>query len=636
MIGLIFFATLIAVTSLELASLKNIDISIAFPISFNGIMLILYLFGLFNFLVFGVYIIVFFSVLILFLTIIKRKITLKYLMQQFSSPVIYLWIFSVFLVTLFFDDRLIWMGDDLNHWALVAKNMYFNDRFCIGNNIHIYLTNYPEFNTLPAYLALKLNGSFHEGILYALNILWEIVLLFPFFYKSKIQRIFKNTAAFIFILLMPLFYGFQVMFWNTLQIDIMLGIAFAHCLLLIFMPIKQNEKIMALITGILTLTILKLTGFYLALFVVVLLIVECIQRSKDHIRVEILKEPILLAILSLVGYYSWIVYIKLNGAEIWVNTNRYKGLETVLEFLRGTESAIRYDTLQRAVNRIFSFKYVQIGSMNSYILWIIILIGGIVLLGFIKNKKPKQTMFYCILFVLGFIIWWIGVLFVTIFKFSEEEMLVLSSYDRYLQPYFIGVLFTIFGLLFIECYKRKNIIIFCILLLLFLNTYKTIGFNIGYFFSSAESQIAQRDNIEKKCAEFLKAKEKGLFNHQKDRIYIISQQNGALSADYYDAEFLISPIPVNLLCSYNIPANVNLSYCLGKPYSSNDIWTTDYSVNEFSNVLEGYTYLLILTSDENFQNNYYSMFKNGTVEQGLYSIKRNGTHIMFEHEDFVY
>lgn len=632
MVGLIVFAMLITLMSFGISCIKKIHMSIAIPVSFNGIALILYLFGLFNFLLIGVYVSIIVPIIFFALAIIKKKITKDELLQNLSSPAIFVWILSVAFVILIFSGRLIWMGDDLNHWALVIKNIYFNDRFCVGDNIYIYLTTYPEFNALPAYLALKLNGSFDEGILYAVNILWEIALLCPFFYNIKTKDFFKTASALFIIILLPLFYGWQVMFWNTLQIDILLGIAFSHCLILVVSAVKQNEKQIALIVGILVLTLLKLTGFYLTLFIIVVFGGNYFLTKKDNMGKS--KEIVFLSVLALMGYLSWNIYIQLNHAVVWVNTNRYEGFSTVLEFMQGKGGGIRYDTLRRAVERVLSFEYAQIGSMNCYILWAGILLGGIILLGIIKKAKKKKIVLCCIMFILGFIIWWLGVLFVTIFKFSEEEMLVLSSYDRYLQTYFIGVLFAICGLLFIEQYKKKNIMIFCLILCLFMCTYKTIQFNIGYFYSSEESQITQRNNIQVKCEEFMKATEVGLFDKNKDRIYIISQYNGALSADYYDAEFLIAPIPVNLLCSYNIPANVNLSYCLGKQYSTDDIWTTEYSVEEFSDALEGYTYLLVLTCDKNFYNNYGSMFENGTVENGLYAIRKNGVHIMFERMIF--
>lgn len=632
MIGIILLALLVGMLALGISIVYDINVSIALPISFNGIMVVLYLFGLFNCLLPGVYIVVIIPILLIIMAIINKKMTKDIFLQRFLSPAIFLWIFSVVFVICIFNGRLIWMGDDLTHWALVVKNLYFNDKFCVGDNTYIYFTNYPEFSALPAYLSLKMNGSFNEGALYAAKVLWEVALLSPFCYSIKSKDIFKGVAAMLLIIFLPLFWGCQVMFWNTLQVDSLLGIAFSHCLILIRGPIKQNEKKLALISGIISLTLLKLTGVYFALFIIALLLVDYFCTEKINNKTK-LKEIGVFAILALMAYSSWNIYLKLNNAEIWVNTNRYGGLEVVLNFLRGKGSAIRYDTLDRAIARIFSLRYVQIGAMNCYILWIIILIVGIIVVGYIKRETKKQNITYSILFILGFVCWWLGVLFVTLFKFSEEEMLILSSYDRYLQPYFIGILFAICGILFMEHYKNERLVIACLLTFIFVCTYKNVEFNWNYFYSSQESQVVQRNNIEIKCEEFLQAKEKGLINPHKDRIYIISQQGGALSADYYDAQFLIAPVPVSLLCSYNIPGNINLSYCLGNPYFENDIWTTQYTVEEFADVLKKgeYTYLLILTYDENFYDNYSSMFVEGIVKKGLFSIKQNGASIIFEH-----
>lgn len=301
MLGFILFSILVAITAFEISNVRNIDISLALPISFNGIVLVLYLFGLFNCLLIGVIVVIIPS-LFFIIAIIKKKITGGYISLQFSSPIIFIWIFCVSFVAFLFNGRLIWMGDDLTHWALVVKNMYYNNRFCVGDNIHIYLTNYPEFNALPAYLALKLNGAFDESILYATNILWEIVLLCPFFYNIRIKDFFKSITALIVIILLPLFFGFQVMFWNTLQVDNLLGFAFAYCLILVFSSVTEHEKQLALITGCLTLTLLKLTGFYLALFVVAALLVKELRTNNKKSVMDRIKGPAVLLGFSLVGY----------------------------------------------------------------------------------------------------------------------------------------------------------------------------------------------------------------------------------------------------------------------------------------------------------------------------------------------
>lgn len=630
MLGVAFLGLLTVVMALGVSILKNINLSISLPICFNGSMLLLYLFGIFNCLLIGVYVVIAISALFLVFLVVNKRAAIRTELS-YMCLMILLWFFFVFFSMMIFDDRLIWMGDDLNHWALVVKNMYYNDKFCVGDNTHIYFTTYSEYSALPAYFALKLNGVFNEGCLYATKMLWEVVLLFPFFYGIRKKGIIKRAMLPILIIIfLPLSYGVQVMFWNTLQVDILLGIAFAHCLFLVIVPIRQDESFWALTMGILTLTLMKQTGLYLALFVIIVLLVKGISEKEKFGYLNTLKGPIFFIILSCIGYVSWNIYISLNHAVVWINTSRYEGMQTIFEFLCGKGSAIRYDTLRRAVERIVSLEYVKIGAMNCYILWIIILVCGIVIVGWLSGQERKRTMLYCILFFLGFMLWWLGVLFVTIFKFSEEEMLVLSSYDRYLQPYFIGILFAICGWFLVAEYKKKGFAIGSMMLVLCVCTYKTILFNIGYFYSSEESQIIQRDNIEVKCQEFMWANERELFDASRDRIYIISQNMGALSADYYDAEFLLSPIPVNLLCSYNEPANMNLSYCLGTPYSNDDIWTTSYTVDELSEILRGYSYLLILNCDDNFCNNYGSMFNDDIEANGLYAISYSGTTAMFE------
>lgn len=184
MIGVAILGLLVALMAFSLSVIKKINMSIALPICFNGIMLILYLFGLFNCLLIGVYISVALPFLLFGLALLKKKKTIL-INLLCIRPIIFIWLLFIIFVIIIFNNRFIWMGDDLNHWALVAKNMYYNNRFCVGDNIYIYFTTYSEFSALPSYFALKLNGFFDEGALYATKILWGMILLFPFFIILK-------------------------------------------------------------------------------------------------------------------------------------------------------------------------------------------------------------------------------------------------------------------------------------------------------------------------------------------------------------------------------------------------------------------------------------------------------------------
>ena len=73
-------------------------------------------------------------------------------------------------------------------------------------------------------------------------------------------------------------------------------------------------------------------------------------------------------------------------------------------------------------------------------------------------------------------------------------------------------------------------------------------------------------------------------------------------------------------------------WSLGKPYSPDDQWTANISVDEWSKKLEGFTYVYLYSVDDRFINDYGQLFenKNDIKNKNIYRVHKIGDGVTLE------
>ena len=94
----------------------------------------------------------------------------------------------------------------------------------------------------------------------------------------------------------------------------------------------------------------------------------------------------------------------------------------------------------------------------------------------------------------------------------------------------------------------------------------------------------------------------------EDKVYLIYQNIGS-RGDFHLLRYSIAPIVTNLLYEWN----------LGNPYFKGDIWTYNITVEEWEQILKSqeYDYVFIARTDDRMQQEYGSIFEEGTDFENL-------------------
>lgn len=605
--GLIIFSLIVACLSYCISLRTDIDISINLPVVLNGSILLVYFIGLFGNLQVGLL----FLLLIFFVILIssyRHSVFHNLKHHKYEVYVCVLFVVMSGLFSAILRNSVVWVNDDLNHWALVAKNMYYHNHFSVTGNTFIILPGYPELSAIPLYIAEKFNGGYSDGVLFATQSFWTCAQLFPIIINKK-RNIIRSVSCFFTILLFPLFWGNQVSYINSLQVDILLGCVFGLCLFLTG-SYSRNYRLFSLSICLAILSLIKETGIAMVIFVLIYYFVKWNKDSK-----KTLKEILLCGSFSILSKMSWNILLTVHNTTIWINTKRYSGIDSIYRFILGNERQIKYQTLKRAVDILFSLKNDRVGYVRSYVIWI--LFTMIIIYAINRSIDKTLALKKILLYFMGFILWWMGTMFVTLFKFSDEEMMVLSSYDRYLQPYILGcICFCAIVLFRTKSDKFITIVISCLVLMTGIHIYQ----NVRWDLNERPSRYSYWSKQYEKIQRYRKNIKNSSLDMDTDRIYVISQNNGPMSDDFYHAEYILSPIPTNTLCTYNQAGNVQLSYCMAISSAEDDKLTTVMTPNEFKNQLSEYSYIYIVNYDEAFYEAYKDMIEELSTDKEKFEL----------------
>lgn len=601
MISYILLFLLLTNTSLFYCNIFNKKIEQTLFLSIFSYILILFIFGIFNNLNVGFYIILILNFLLLIYNIYIIIAHKKDIKKFISTTGFILFILSYIFILYLSIGRKVYAWDEFSHWATKVKNLYYLNTINLVDDstvIFDYLSGTSIFN----YFCTKLSGYYNESMLYiGQNLIISSMLLYiTSIFENKKKML--NYILYSFILLIPTLFYSDI--YTSLYVDGVLGICFAYSLYSYLLE-KENKifRLINLIASLTMLVFIKDSGLLLAIFSYITINIINIIRIKDKKIWKNNKWYFLIIIPPILINYIWKIALKLNMAL--VSFGKDKLLSNILTLFKLHFEEWQKTSIKNFILALNEKKIISGNFITFFIAFIILIFIGYLIINNSKKEDKKENKILVIALIISLIIYVFSLMILYIVSFSEYEAINLASFERYLGTILLGVLLIFIVLLTKILYgiQEKLIKYFMISLVLISFVYNFTIINNLTFMARVDIEVTndKRD----KYSDIEKIKD---IIDIDDKIYYISTNSAG--EDYFISRYLFTPYKI-----YDGP------YSIGYPYSSEDVWTVYISPLEFRNIiLNNCDYVYIFKTDKEFIDLYEDLFINKIEDKKLYKV----------------
>lgn len=443
---------------------------------FEGI--VLYCFGLLEHLPWGlgaVYLLAVASLLLAIYFYNKKNLALKDLL----SPG--LWIYFILFFVIIVANNGDWLGyrDELRHWGIAVRDMFYYDSFANHMNTTVILPRYLPFTALIEYAFVYMNGLFSEDILL---IAYQAMLLSVLIVLCRPLQ--KKCGRKLLVPIMIVMTGVLVIFFNqvsnSIMVDSLLAAITAYILICYYSEKLNGFNRLRIISALVVLTLIKDMGLVFAGLAALVMFGDLLiaQIREKKLKLRELLWPVLYVAIILMVYFSWQFYLSLPVR----NTNQAADSETaspvsleepeasntgegaadgetaeistalsasgisadgLFKVLTGEGEEYQYQVTRNFLIELFEGDTYEFGLFTvSFVELLAIVAFFIISLGYFgywQMDKERMYGFAVLIFVAGFCL--CAFLQVTYwFSFSRYDALDLTSFDRYLAPWVCAVL----------------------------------------------------------------------------------------------------------------------------------------------------------------------------------------------------
>lgn len=289
------------------------------PVAVLAVILIVYVFGIFDNLRLGVFIVQVLTaanLVFLGITVLKfdKENKLKELREYILTPglVIYMCLFAL---SIFINkDRILQDYDEFNHWAVIVKNMFMYNSYGTNSESIVAFNEYPPFTAILQYLSLDINNVYSEDIIImAQNILYFSIII-PITKNIGWNKSFRKI-----IIILPLMVFVPMFFYENFYLDILvdaiLGVMFAYTIYVAYDEKDVTFKYVQICTGIIMLALTKTSGIGLAVLALIIILIRVILNYKNDKKIlkRELKLFAVITIIAIILISIW--YVKVNTAK---------------------------------------------------------------------------------------------------------------------------------------------------------------------------------------------------------------------------------------------------------------------------------------------------------------------------------
>lgn len=622
--------------------------------------IILYFFGLTEHLRWGIIFIYVLGLCALFVAIYlynRKKLTVNSLL----SPG--LWIYMVLFVIILITSNNDWLGmrDDMRHWGIAVRDMFYYDSFAKHINTTVILPRYLPFTTLIEYVFEYANGMFHEGILLAAyqTMLLSTSIIFCRLLQNKEKKklILPVLAAMICI---PVLFFQNIS--STIMVDSLMAVIMAYVLICYYSEEMSWFNRIRIGSALCALALIKEIGLVLAGVTALIMFGDVFFEGvrKKKLNFKELLYPIVCVCLVLGFYFSWQVYLSIpasnrveiktheeapNEADIAkeqtetaenertasaANEEAAKQSETAiaasgitLEGLKniftGKGEWYQYQVTRNFITESLDGETFPIGNMKfSFVDLLLIIAFSIVSLtffGYWNKEKERKYIFGGMILAAGAC--FCAFLQVTYwFTFGMYEAMELTSFDRYLAPYLCALIMTVVYLVlegsrYSVWNRRKADYLVCVLTLLLLIIMPVEGLVF-------ESNDLEANTTEENTYGYDKITEilRSMADRGERAYFICSNSDG-----YAEYIFRNSVCPViSEHANWNIVSDRELYDQQYEIYTADEINVNNtakiVSADNLGEEIKKCKYVVVFHADELFKQSYSELFKGTTIQDG--------------------
>lgn len=579
-IALIF----IYATTISLIFNKRIEQTI--PIGMLEIVIVIYLFGIFDNLNLGVVLTEIFALVQLFIIIYKlcrekdvNKIKEKIKMIITPGAIIYI---VLCIIAIWSNKgRMFENHDEFTHWGKLVKNMFMYNTY--GTNAESVLTfnEYPPFTGTFQYLFVSIKKIFSENIVINAQCIMYLSIIIPITKNIEWNKNIKNA-----IWIVPTMICIPMIFYSNYYVEIMadgiLGIMFGFCIFYAYQEEETTFKSINIGTMLIMMALTKTSGIALAILAIVIILIKNIISIKQVNSKKELRAIIICAIIVTILTTIWYVKVR-NTIKTW-NFEKYITTDNTNNI--DTKSVIKL-----YIKYIFGNDSITEKNLTTFNVILILLCSSICI--YKKMKKHKNSTYYLIAMLISIIVYLIAMCVSYIKIFNKEEAETLSCFQRYISTILLAN--VMFHILVVVNMKEKIQAIKIIVILTILITLMPL-YNIKQKYIYKEKYMKGSNEFREEYTKIKIFKEH--LKPQDKILYII------------DAKYNVKYITV--MNNYELMPT-QLSKVVGGMFSSKE---------EFENLVKQYDYVYIYkikNKDAEVIRNYF--INNRVDEDALYRVE---------------
>ncbi len=474
MLNALFSFIVILIFAFSLFKILKINPNFAPFISITSLVSLVVLLSLVDMLYIGV-ILAYIISIISFLFAIKKSFDIKNDLKEFFTVGVILFSLISILMLLFlsYSQPLFYEWDEFSFWGTSHKLLFIND------SIYTYYQSSLIGNTTPPTLAVLsyffqcFNPEFSEWIsFYSYDILFfSVYTSFTALFSKKDWHL--SILTFVSGFFIPYFFNVYTRILHISPVyistyaDFPLGIMFAGALAVYFLNKDSLEKrILPLIPITIFFTFIKDMGFAFSLLVAFIIFTELLFNKENQTFFFLkgifakLGAVLVIAITTTISFFAWTFHmgqvLEVNRFELGGETNigMFSMLTTgVIELFSSQKSQKFIDIQSEMFYAIFTRPISMIGT-GIFVIALIFIIF-IIAIAFSKKENRIKYFFVYISSCIGFIGYYIFHLFLYVYIFKANAY-GLSSYSRYIFPYYIGWLMLGIFILFLAIHENKK------------------------------------------------------------------------------------------------------------------------------------------------------------------------------------
>ena len=276
---LIYVSIILGSTAFSTIFNKRIEKTIALDIFVK--IIVLYIFGIIGLLKIGTYVVLYLPIILGIFILIKNRKEKETIINNVFT--IGLGFFSIiyfgFAITTFAKVSNLW--DEYSYWSLASKNMFYHNSLLNYEGMKMNIL-YPPVPTIWQYFFTSTIGTYKQGIeIFASQIL-SFAMLLPLFKKvTKKSKVIVKVCISIMIMCLPCIFTY---FYESIYVDALLGIIIGYIFIQMYKETDKKFSFLCIGCAFSLLALTKATGFYIALILIAVMILQKIIENCFKIK----------------------------------------------------------------------------------------------------------------------------------------------------------------------------------------------------------------------------------------------------------------------------------------------------------------------------------------------------------------